>query len=307
VQIRNAIVFASFTLVVVGGMAYGGAAIGMVTGTAAFSVNGSSVRGSATLFDGATVRSGAAPSNLRLADGAKFELSANSQVQAFGEHIVLEEGYGDFQPAGGARVESRGLSIVAAEPGSVGRVAIHDAKLVQVATSHGLFRVYNSTGILVANVAAGTALDFEPQGAGGSPVSTVSGCLLKKNNQFGVYDQVSQTFYVVQGANVDFNGEWGNRVEATGTALAAGQPGSAATQTVQVTKLTRTGTGGCLSVASTIGAQLPSGGGGAVPAGTTAPPVVAHTGMSAGTKVAIAAAVAGGAVVGIVLAVRSGN
>ncbi len=300
-QIRNAFVFASFTLA--GAMAYGGAAIGMATGTATFSVNGSAVRGSATLFDGATVRTGAAPSNLRLADGARFELSANSQVRTFGERIVLEEGYGDFQPAGGARVESRSLSIVAAEPGSVGRVALHDTNFVQVASAHGSFRVYNSAGILVANVGAGTALDFLPQAGGGGSASTVSGCLLKKNNRFGVYDQVSQMFFEVQGAGINFEGEWGNRVEVTGTARAAGQPGAGATQIIQVTKLTRTGTGGCLSVASTISGQLPPAG--ATPPGTTTAPLPAHTGLSAGTKVAIAAVVIGGAVAGIVVATRS--
>src|SRR5262249_11170660 len=106
-----------------------------------------------------------------------------------------------------------------------------------------------------------------------------------------------------------FEKEWGNRVEVTGTARA----GSTSMQVIQVGNLKRTGEGGCLTVASQTGSQLP----GDQPA-TTQPsvsspskapvPKASGGGMSAGTKIAIVAVVIGaGAGAGIGLAGHGSN
>jgi hypothetical protein len=287
------------------GTVYAASGVGMATGTAAFSVNGSAVNGTATLFDGATVRTDRAPSRVQLSGGATFQLSPSSQAKVFANRIVLEAGYGDFRTAGAARVEARGLSIAAAEAGSQGRVAVHGNNLVQVASAKGVLRVYNAAGIPVANVRAGTALDFDPQT--GSSATNVSGCLMKKDGKWVVYDEVSQALYELLGTG--FDKEWGNRVEVSGTA----RSGSGSMQAIQVGNLKHVSDGGCLTVASQTNSQLPGQQAATTQPTTSSPtnapaPKPSGGGMSAGTKVAIAVVIIGaGAGAGIGLAGHGGN
>ena len=282
---------------------HSGASIGMATAPAGFFVDGAAVPGSATLFEGTTVRTGKAPSRLQLSNGSGFSLSPDSQVKVFGSRFVLESGYGDFRPSGKVRVEARGLTVAGAGAGATARVAVHGTNLVQVATASGLFRVYSSGGILVANVEAGAVLDFDPPAQGAQPISTAVGCLLKKDGKFVIFDQTTRVLFELRGTG--FEKEWGKRVQANGIARPSGQPGAATTQIMEVTSLTPLGAGDCDSVASTIGAEVPAQPGGATTGVGKPPPPPKTGGMSAGAKVAIGVAVAGGgAGAGIVLGKR---
>jgi hypothetical protein len=284
------------------GIAYGASGIGMVTGQAAFYVNGSQVTGNATLFDGTIVKTAAAASKVQLEGGATFQLSPHSQAKIFANRIVLENGWGDFRPAGAARVEARGLMVAAAEAGTVGRVALHGVNLVQVASSKGMLRVYNPVGILVANVRPGRALDFDPQA--GSSETKVSGCLMKKDGKWVVLDDTTQTLFELQGSG--FEREWGNRIEVTGTAKLVGQPGAGSVQAIQVSNFKQVGTGGCLTAAAQTNSQLPGQNAPAEPrtsSPTSVPKPAGGGGMSAGAKIAIAVvAIGGGAGAAIALA-----
>ena len=290
---RSTRVIALIGSILLAGIAQGANRIGMVTGSAAFYVNGASVSGNATLFEGAIVKTAATPSRVQLENGAALQLSPNSQARIFANRIVLESGWGDFRSSGGSRVEARGLSVGAGEAGSTGRVAVHGKNLVQVAAATGMLRVYNPSGILVANVRAGRALDFDPQV--GSSESNVTGCLLKKEGKWVIFDEVSQMLYELTGSG--FEREWGNRIQVTGTARAATGAAAGSTQVIQVKESKLVGTGGCLTIASQTNSQLPgqepptqprvAG-----PASTT--PKTSGGGMSAGAKIAIAAVVIGG-------------
>jgi len=278
----------------------------MVAASSGFLVNGARVSGSATLFDGSTVATDAAPSRLQLSNGSKFEMSPNTRAKVYQDRIVLEQGYGDFRAAPGTRIEARGLQVAPADANSTARVAVFGKNSVQVATSHGAFRVYSAAGILMANVSANRALNFEPQA--GSSASAVTGCLLKKDNKFVVFDETSQALYELRGTG--FDPEWGNRVEVMGTALASG---GGATQVLQVSNLRRVSAGGCLTVASQQGAQLPGQAApGGPPANAPVPPTPPASagggGLSAGAKIGIAVAViGGGAGAGIALALGGHN
>jgi len=67
-------------------------AIGIVTASGHFSVEGSEVWGNATLFDGATVETGSASSELALRNGVKVQLGAASRARIWQNQIVLEKG-----------------------------------------------------------------------------------------------------------------------------------------------------------------------------------------------------------------------
>src|ERR1700682_5139960 len=67
-------------------------AIGIVTASGHFSVEGSQVWGNATLFDGATVETSAASSELALRSGVKVQLGAGSRARIWQNRLVLEKG-----------------------------------------------------------------------------------------------------------------------------------------------------------------------------------------------------------------------
>lgn len=67
-------------------------AIGIVTASGHFSVGGSQVWGNATLFDGATVETGSASSQLDLRNGVKVQLGAGSRARIWQNRMDLEKG-----------------------------------------------------------------------------------------------------------------------------------------------------------------------------------------------------------------------
>jgi len=274
--------------------------LGMATSEASLKLNGAIVEGTATLTDGSVLETTEAPSRIQLNNGARLQLSANSRIRLNPNRLIVEQGYTDVVSPGPLTIEARSLQVKPESSQARGRVALHGANLVQVAAAQGSFRVFNASGVLVSNLLAGDAFDFEPQDQGPAPPSSALGCLLKKDNKWIIYDQATRLIVELQGSS-GFEKEWGNRVQANGTARSAGQPGAATTQILYVTSLTRTSTGGCAEVATAIGVQAP--GQAVAPAATPAPGVAikvpppvptAGGGMSAGTKVAIAAAVVGG-------------
>jgi hypothetical protein len=277
--------------------------IGMVTGSAAFLVNGTRVTGNATLFDGSTVKAGPAGSRLKLASGGSLQLSANSQVKTFTDRLVLETGWGDFRGSS-ETMEGRGMTVKPASADSAARVAVLDGNVLQVAATRGLFRVYNAQGILMANVKAGMALSFAPQA--GSSATTATGCLLKKDNKFVLFDEMTQMLYELQGSGYD--AEWGNRLQVNGTARAAGQPGAGTSQILVVASFKQVGVGGCLTAASQANAQLPGQGAPTQEAQDTSKKgkgkkVAAAAGGAAAGGAAAGAATAGGLSAGAIIAI----
>lgn len=286
-----------------------GPALGVVTANGDFRLNKSTVNGNATLLDGALVETAGTPSRLRLNSGPVLDLGAKAKATVFRDRLVLEAGVSDFSTPGEYRIEAGTLRIAAATADGSGRVARLGQKTVQVGALKGALRVYNSQGILLANVAQGSALQLEPQVGGAAPPSSFLGCLLKKEGKFILFDQTTRIVVELRGSG--FESEWGNRVQAIGTTDTAATSQVAA-QVVDVTSLTRFAEGGCSPVASAIGAELPPAPE-AQPAGAPAPPAKtpgpapSGGGMSAGAKVAIIAAVAGGGAGAALAATSSGE
>ncbi|MCC6589353.1 MAG: hypothetical protein IT168_21825 [Bryobacterales bacterium] len=292
-----------------------GGSLGVATAEGPFTVNSALVRGNATLTDGAAVETTTAPSRLNLASGAKVRLDPNSRARVFTDRVVLEKGSGELTATRTYSIEARTLRITPEAPNSSARVALRADKVVQVASSSGRFRVHNAAGILVSNLDPGLALEFEPQVTGPGAPSSFVGCVLKKDDKFIVYDQTTRMIVELRGTG--FEKEAGNRVQVNGTARAAAQGN---TQALDVTSVIRIEQGGCADVAKEIGADTGTGGAKATaaskpartpkssPAPASTPAGSAgSTGMSAGTKIAIIGAVAGGGVAAAVVATQSGS
>jgi hypothetical protein len=269
--------------------------IGIVTAQGSFRLDDATVTGNATLFEGATIESKARAS-LDLAAGPHVALLPESKGRIFGDRMILERGGGEFRDAAGFRMEARELRIYPETGQAWARVAFASANKVQVTALSGSFRVLNSRGLLIANLAPGAALEFEPvpQAAGGGRAATepwkMTGCMRPASGHFTLTDEITNVTVELSGPDVAAAA--GNRVEIIGTLNPAATPVSGATQVIQVSQVKRLGKG---CVAAGKGAAAAGAGGAAGTAGKAAGAGGAHGAIGAGT-VAIIGGVAAGAV-----------
>ncbi len=263
-------------------------AIGLATANGNFQVNSSRVWGNATLFDGTVIETAKAASLVRLNNGAQMRLATESRAKVYQGRLVLEKGSAQLESSAAYPVEARSLKVYAAAPHSVARLQLARDNQVLVAAVTGAVQVANASGVVVANLAAGRALSFDPQ-AGAAGPAKVSGCLLSKDGKLIVVDQTTNVTVEVQGPGL--GQEVGNRVEITGAADAAQPSVAGASQLINVKDVKRIAKGGCSSKAAAAGAG--AAGGAAAAAGLTTAGTVAIVG-----GVAAAATVGGLAAAG---------
>ncbi|MCW5979525.1 MAG: hypothetical protein KIT09_15715 [Bryobacteraceae bacterium] len=275
--------------------------LGTVTSSGDFLLDDASVSGNATVQDGSRIQTRSAPSIVRLNSGARVELGQAAKATIHRDHLVLEAGTSDVTAAKKYEVLAASLRVSPGSPDTTARVVRRGEKTVQVGVAKGAVRVFNSEGILLANVFPGTPLEFEPQVAGAAPPSSFAGCLLRKSDRWIIYDQTTKIIAELRGSG--FERDWGHRVQVIGTTDPSAQSDVGA-QVVDVTSVTRFGEGGCQPVATSLNAELPAV---MAPSGRPLPPPSNGGGMSAGTKVAIAAGIGGGAAAGILAGTRGSS
>ena len=259
------------------------ASIGVATAGGSFQANSLRVTGNTTLFDGSVIETGAAASRLRLNNGTQVLLATESRAKVYQGRLVLEKGGGQLQSSALYPLEARGLRIASASPDTVARVRLTGDSQVLVAALKGSVRVSNSTGVLVASLEPGTALNFDPQ-AGAAGPTRASGCLLLKEGKYLLTDETTHVTLQLQGAGLEK--EAGNRVEITGAVDPAAPAMAGATQLINVHAVTRKGKG-CSSLNT---AKTPA----PVPAAGT----ISGASRFSGTTVAIVGGVAAAAAIG---------
>lgn len=264
--------------------------IGVATAAGSFRIDDATVAGNATLFEGADVETAAA-ATLNLSSGAQVSLLRNSRGRIFGDHLILERGASELRQAPGFRLEARGLSIHPETGQSSARVALTGAAKVQVTALAGSFRVLNRRGLLVADIASGKTLEFEPlpQGGGASEPWKMTGCLRAVNGHYLLTDDTTSVTAELTGGGIDAEGS--NRVEITGTLDPTATPVSGATQVLKVTQIRRLGKG---CAAGGKGAAAAGAGGAAGKAAGAG-----HAGIGASTVAIIGGVAAAGAVAGL--------
>jgi hypothetical protein len=281
--------FAAATLPVIGTVISGGA----------FRLNHATVRSNATLFEGATVETGVAPSRMDLVNGARLELESESTGRAFGDRLLLDRGGSRIEKATGFakgfRVEARGLTIQPDNNASTGRIVLAGASRVEVAVLTGSFRVLSPRGLLVARIATGRALVLEPQPAPGP--ARLTGRLVSRNGHYLLTDETTNVTVEVAGSPLTkpaLTKALGQRVEVTGTADPAGTPVSDAAQLIEVAQVTAPPTG--TAPAGSGGGTAPAGAGGGA-AGGAGGRAASASAVSV-TMIAVIGGVAAAAVVG---------
>lgn len=271
--------------------------IGTVTAGGPFRVDNSAVTGNATLFEGSSVETAAAISTIDLATGARIRLASASRGRLFGDHMQLEKGIGQLDKAENFRVEARGLTIQPETEKSSARVSLEAGARVQVAAFTGSFRVLNARGVLVANIAAGHSLDFEPQRP--DAPSKLTGCLSMRGVHYLLTDETTNVVVELGGPGLDK--EINNRVEVTGAMDPTATPVSDASQFIRIGSVKRLskgcGASGAAAAAGAGGAAGKAAGGAAGKAGGAGGTGSSGIGLSA-TTMAIIGGVAAAAVVG---------
>lgn len=282
-NILRPLVGAALVLIVIGAFSrpcHASSAIGVAVTNGSFQVDHSRVWGNTTLFDGSLIETAAATSQLQLTGGVQMRLASNSRATVYRKRLVLESGFGQLESALGFEVDAGSLRILPVARDAVAKIRLSGDRRVTVAALRGSVKVANGAGLLIANVEAGNSLDFEPQAAGASAPTKVSGCLLSKAGKWIVADHITNLVLEVRGAGLD--AEVGNRVEIVGQAESTSPSVPGATQLIHVTGLREIDKGGCASLAKKLGA-------------TTA---VAAAGAASGTAAAGSAGAAGTATAG---------
>ena len=274
--------------------------IGVATARGGIKMDNTSVAGNGTLFEGTTVETGRTGSDLSLNNGVRMQLASGSKGTIYRDRIVLERGESQLSSPADARsdyrVEARSLRVLADGPNSAGRVQLVASNRVQVAALRGNVRVTNADGIVLASLAAGRALEFEPQASGASAPSTLTGCVVKQDGKLFLTDETA-------GVRVELRGlpdkHAGHRLQITGSPVPNAVAAAGASQVLQVgafkelgDKCTRKAAG------AAAGAGAAGAGAAAGAAGAAAGGIGATTAVVAGVVVAAAATGAAIAITG---------
>jgi len=270
--------------------------IGVATAKGSFRLDNASVAGNGTLVEGMTIETQRATSDLELSGGGKMTLATQSRGRVYRDRLVLERGEGQVSNPGpfakDLQIEARSLRVVTAESGSIGRVSVRGGNRVQVAALMGGMRVLSSSGTMIAMVSAGQALEFEPQQAGASAPSRLTGCVVKRDGHYFLTDDTARVTVELKGGNIEKYA--GHKVEISGSQIPGGTPAGNATQLIRISDLKD------VEKRCTAGAGALAGG---AAAGSKSGTAASTAGMTAGTKAVIAgvvvAAVATGTAVGI--------
>jgi hypothetical protein len=269
-------------------------AIGIVTASGHFTLQGSEVWGNATLFEGSTVETTAASSQLALSNGVKMQLGAGSRVRVFAGRLMLDKGVGQVGQAAPFEVDAAGFKI----RGAGLRVGVGAPdKTVEIAALTGVARVFGNGDVLLAAIPAGRHMNLAFQAAQ-SGTLTRTGCLVYRDAHYILQDDDTQEVVELTGNAQDFSKNLGNRVEVKGTASTARPAVTVATSVLTVSAVSPKSQGGCLVVAAALSAQteLPAAAPAAAAATTaSAPASTAGGGLSGGAKAAIIIGIAGGA------------
>jgi len=174
-----------------------GNVIGKVVSGDAFRLNGDTVISNGTLLDGAVIETARTASSVQLSSGTRLSLSPASRAKVYGDRMILEKGETRIEYVVGFHLEALGLVVRPGAASGSGRIGLEGTTRLRVATATGSFRVWNARGVLVANVAAGSALAFEPQPA--AAATKITGTLTEQRGHYMLTDRVTRVTVEVTG------------------------------------------------------------------------------------------------------------
>ena len=254
------------------------AVIGTVTANGALRVNGDTVIANGTLTEGAVLEIGSGNSAVRMVGGARLLFSPDSRGKLFRDRFILDKGETRLENGVQFHLEALGLTIRPDDGISAGWIALVGSDRVRVAALTGSFRVQNARGGLVAIVAAGSTLAFEPLAPTRAAMSRLTGVLEERNGHFQLTDQVTHVTADITGQALSVHA--GQLVQVTGILNARATPAAGASQVIGAAEVQ--------TIASSAAVAGGGTGGGVDVVGTGA----ASRGAIGGTKFAVVSGVA---------------
>ena len=239
--------------------------LGTASARGSMRVDGSTVQGDTTVFNGTVVETDDASANLRMGHGIDVTMSKSSKGTVYSDHFVLQRGASELTAPGPFEMEADGLRVIASKPNSKGIVTVTPKNAVEIATLAGSFQVRDGHGLLLSNVLPGQPLTFAMQ----APASTSPYYI----STIGMLGSQGGRIYLTTAENVKYELSGaklqqfvGDKVLITGTLNPAAEAdGTAGTITVKTIKLNPGGPSGRTTKAGKwmiIGTTL--GGAGAV-------------------------------------------
>lgn len=204
--------------------------IGFVKSAGEFLVDGHTVRGNGTVFEGALVETTTARSVIQLAD-TQITLAPDSRVRVYRDRTVLEKG-SEFVKDGARHViEAATLHIAPSARDSVVQIELTTPSRVTVAASGGAAEVRNSSGVLTASLQPGMALAFDPQAAAEAAVK-MTGVIESRDGAYFLTDETTKvTVQLLEDPDVIKN--VGKKVEIAGSSIPGSNPAAGASQVVR--------------------------------------------------------------------------
>jgi len=243
--------------------------IGTVRSVGDFRVDGSVVRGNSTIFDGDVIETAASRSVVQLGS-VQLTLAPDSRAKIFSDRTVLEKGTGMLRESAGHLFEADSLRIAPAAKDSVVQVDVKSTSRISVYAFAGGAQVRNSSGLLIASLNPGMALEFDTPGqSGGSTAVTITVMVTTKDGIFFMKDATTNVIAQIKGKDKDLAKLVGKRTEVTGSLIPDATPVAPATEVIAMVKSRILG-----------GGALPATAGAAGTAG-------AAVGLSTGATVAI--------------------
>lgn len=206
-----------------------GPGIGLVLAKGTFRIDNSQVYGNSTLFDGSTIETARAGSELQLNNGVRTVLGPGTLCRVHRDRLILDKGRGRIENAGQYRVEVLGLSVL---PVSAADVWLAGPDRVRVSAVNGPVRIAKAGGVLIARLEPGKTLELQAQAAGASTMSKVRGVLEKRNGRFVLKDETSGLIVELLGEDLD--SKVGSQVEVTGATAPDAKPAAGAAHALRV-------------------------------------------------------------------------
>jgi hypothetical protein len=235
-------------------------AIGTASAPGKMTVDGYSITGNATLFDGTAVQTANAIATVRLNKGTEVRLGSSSLGTLYHDHMVLAQGKSEVSTSDSYRTEASGFQIVPVDSTARAVVAVIGPGKMQVASVTGAFNVVSARGNVLGRVSAGKSLSFAMQDNG---TVTVTGVLTKTDGHYYITD--SGGMHEIVGKDVDkevankgFDKYVGKTVTVTGRIDTGATPTGGAVNVIDVSNMSKKG-----------GAVMGAGGGGGAFAGET--------------------------------------
>ena len=136
-----------------------GPSIGVATAIGSYSVDSSSVTGSADVFNGTQLRTTISPSDVHLGNGADVRMATRSTGTLYSDRIELRDGAVRVSNFDGYAVQAHQLQIQADTPGAEAIVRMR-GRTVEIASLGGTVRVTDG-GAMLTRVTAGTKMAFQ--------------------------------------------------------------------------------------------------------------------------------------------------